>query len=473
MNLRLLLTIIILGSVSLPISAQSIKGYSIKGKITGVKDTIIHLGNYYGDKQYLKDSVKVDAQGRFAFEGKEKIDGGIYLIITPDKKYFEIIMDSIQNFSFETDTVDFVKNFKVKGSFENTTFYEYLNFISPRGKKAEELRKKMNTEEFKDNEKVVAGIKEELSGLDKEVSEYKKNLQQRLPNSFVTKIFRAMEDPEIPEAPFLQDGVTKDSTFAFKYYRAHFWDNIDWKDDRILRTPIYHNKLKRYLEQLTLQIPDSINKAADELLKLSKPSPELFKYNLWYVLHTYEKSNLMGMDAVFVHIANNYIKTKQATWMDSTTVEKIIERAKILDPLLIGKPAPNLYLKDTAQNYNQLSEVKGKFIILYFWDPDCGHCQKITPKIHELYQKHKKQGVNAYAVCTLRDLNKLKKYVIEKELKWINVYDPAPHYNFKEYYDIYSTPVIYLLNEKKEIMYKRLSVEQLEEILEKELEKAK
>jgi thiol-disulfide isomerase/thioredoxin len=468
MNLRLLLPLLLFGLISISVSAQ--KGYSIKGKITGIKDTTIQLGNYYGDKQYLKDSTRVDAQGRFAFEGKEKLDGGIYIVITPDKKYFEILMDSTQHFSFETTTDDLIRDFKVKGSPENQLFYEYLNYINPRGKKAEELKEKLNSEKTKEDEKESAKIKEELRLIEKEVTDFKKSLQEKHPWSFVAKIFKAMEDPEVPEAPLLENGQ-KDSTFAFKYYRAHYWDNIDWKDDRVLRTPIYHNKLKRYMEQLTIQIPDSINKTADEVLSLAKQSPELFKYTLWYITSTFERSNVMGMDAVFVHLVENYYKKKQAFWIDESTLEKIIQRSDILKPILIGKVAPELYLKDTTDKYVPLLATKGKYTILYFWDPDCGHCQKISPKVHEIWEKYKSKGVTGYAVCTLRDLEKFKKFINDKKLKWINVYDPAPHYNFKDYYDIYSTPVIYLLNEKKEIMFKRISVEQLEEILEKEYEK--
>src|SRR5688500_17572945 len=102
------------------ISANSLfaskSGYSIKLKVNGIKDTVCYLGNYYGDKQYLKDSAKVDASGKFIFEGKENLDGGIYLIILPDKKYFELIVDKEQFFSAETDTADYIKHMKIKGS---------------------------------------------------------------------------------------------------------------------------------------------------------------------------------------------------------------------------------------------------------------------------------------------------------------------------------------------------------------------
>jgi hypothetical protein len=65
----------------------------------------------------------------------------------------------------------------------------------------------------------------------------------------------------------------KDSTFAYRYYKAHFWDNIDFSDDRMLRTPIFHPKVKQYMEKLTAQGPDyvdSINASADYLISKAK-----------------------------------------------------------------------------------------------------------------------------------------------------------------------------------------------------------
>ena len=80
----------------------------------------MYLGNYYGDKQYLKDTTKVDKNGIATFSGKEKLPGGIYLIVTQAKKYFELIIDKEQFFSVETDTTDFIKYMKIK---HYTLFY--------------------------------------------------------------------------------------------------------------------------------------------------------------------------------------------------------------------------------------------------------------------------------------------------------------------------------------------------------------
>ena len=56
-------------------------------------------------------------------------------------------------------------------------------------------------------------------------------------------------------------------------------------------------------------------------------------------------------------------------------------------------------------------------------------------------------------------------YINKHKLDWLNVNDPNYYVSFKQLYDIYSTPVIYILNEKKEIIAKRIGVEQVDEII--------
>ena len=457
-----LLTLLVIASGI--VTAQK-DGYNIKIKLRGLqKDSACYLANYYGDKQYIQDTAKANANGEVVFVGDKKLPGGIYLMVFPKKKYFDFLIDQEQNFSMETDTSDIVKFMKVKGSNDNKLFYEYLAFIGEKQKEIEPLRKQLSAvKSSKDSTKV---LQEKMSKIDKEVKEYKISFAKKNPKSLQAAIFNGMQDPEVPEAPKLPNGRI-DSLFAFHYTRAHFFDSYNFADERLLRTPILYNKMKNYLDNLTYQIPDSINKAADFIVEKAKANKEVFKYVVYYITYTYETSQIMGFDAVFVHMAEQYYLTKQAFWIDSTQLAKITDRAKTLKPLLLGKYTPNLTLKDSTMKDVTLYDVKAKFTILYFWDYDCGHCKKSTPKLQELYLKMKSRGVEVYAVGTEPNVEPWKKFIRENKLTFINVYDPYYSTGFKKTYDIYSTPVVYLLDENKKILAKRLDVEQLDGFLER------
>jgi peroxiredoxin len=104
---------------------------------------------------------------------------------------------------------------------------------------------------------------------------------------------------------------------------------------------------------------------------------------------------------------------------------------------------------------------------MIFWDPNCGHCQKELPKLRDLYnEKSKTLDFGVYAVCTQTDPTVLKNFLKNNQLPFINVYDPRNESNFRKLYDIYSTPVVYLLDENKKIIAKRLGVEQIADFIE-------
>ncbi len=66
----------------------------------------------------------------------------------------------------------------------------------------------------------------------------------------------------------------------------------------------------------------------------------------------------------------------------------------------------------------------------------------------------------------------MEKIYRDHNLNWINVDDPQHQSNFRQLYDIYSTPVIYILDEKKVIRAKRIGVEQIGDVI-SHLEKTK
>src|ERR1051326_262738 len=433
-------------------------GYSIKIRIKPLKDSVIYFGNYYGDKTVVVDTSRVDANGNAVFEGKKKLDGGIYLIVLPTKKFMEVIIDKEQNFSMETDTNDLVRKMKVKGSEDNILFYKYLSFITSCQSEADPLRKQLDKTKNKDS---VKTLQKELGEIDKKVKAYKIQYSKDHPETLLAKVFMASQDPEVPETPKLPNG-RPDSLFGFNYYKSHYLDKVDFTDDRLLRTPVIYNKMKYYLDKLVLQVPDSIIKEADMIIGLTKGNRETFKYCVYYCTYTYETSPYMGMDAVFVHMVNKYYKTGQAYWVDEENLKKILDKAKILEPLLIGKTAPPLLLPDTSAKVIGFTNIKSPYLILYFWDPECGHCKKATPKLKAFYDKFHSKGFEVYAVDIEENREEWLKYIKEHNLNWINVTNAEHRYYLKEYYDVYSTPVIYLLDENKKIIAKRIDAEQLE-----------
>jgi len=278
---------------------------------------------------------------------------------------------------------------------------------------------------------------------------------------------------KIPDAPKDENGVITDSTFQRYHYVSHFFDHFDLTDDRIVHDAIFENKMDEFFKKVVYPLPDSINVQLDKLINKTNRKDDIFNFIVHYGAAMFEREKVMGMDAVFVHMVENYYMSGEAFWADSSVTASMTERAMKLKPTLIGQRTPYLNLFDTTGTKRvSLYDIKADFTILYFWDSGCGHCKKTTPVILDIYHRYKDKGVSVYAVGTELENEAWKKYIIENELDFINVSDTPEHPDyFRTIYDIFSTPRVFILDKDKKIVAKQLSVEQIEDFIEFQLKK--
>jgi len=431
------------------------KGYFIKTKIKYFAGDYCILAYHFGTQKYVVDTVPAKKE-TCIFQADTLLPPGIYLIVfPPNNTFIEIVLEEKdQHLVLKSDTLNFIEHLNVKGNLATQLFYAYLRFLANLKKQADTLNVKLKNV---NNKADSVKIQEKLQALDEQLKHYKAKLYQKYPNNLWIKILKAMEEPNVPDS--------LEKLEAYYYYKTHFFDQVDFSEPGLLRTPVLHQKVEKYLSKVIPASPDSHIVAVDEILSKAKAHPEVFKYFLITLLNRYATSQIMGMDAVYVHLVREYYQKGLAPWVDKTQLYKMIDKANQTEPNLIGKIAPEIVLKDSLGIYRSLHAVKADYTIVYFWDPDCGHCKKATPKLKKMYDELKPYGVEVYAVYGGPETEKWKKYIQENHLNWINVHDPQHESDYRYVYDVFSTPTIYLLDHKKKIIAKRLSVEQLNEFL--------
>lgn len=461
MRNRLTLSILATFLMCTPVFAQT--GTNIKVTVEGFDGEEAYLAYYYADKQYISDTTTAE-NGTFTFIREEPLDGGIYLVVLPPaNNYFEIIIDQDQEFSIETDTADLVGNLTVKGSEDNRLFYEDIQYLASKRKEMESLNATLT--DAPEGSPQREEIQAQIAALNEEVTSQRASLVSDHPDMLYSKIISSMQEPTIPDEVNEQGQEA-----AFFYYRKAFIDAVDFQDTRLLRTPVMWNKVTTYLDKLTYQVPDSINKSADLMISRSKGNDEVFQYLVINILNKYAQSKIMGMDAVYVHLVEEYYMKGQAFWADEEQVNKMAERALAISPTIIGRKAPNFRVQDIGGNWHHLHGVPGKYTILYFWDYDCGHCKTVTPKLAEIYPDYIDHDVSLFALSINGDTEVWKEKVEEYGLTpGINVQDHQRQSGFDAMYDIRSTPRIFILDEEKNIIAKQISVDQVREILDHEL----
>jgi thiol-disulfide isomerase/thioredoxin len=444
------------------------KGFKIKAKLENYPTNELVLGFHYGDKQYVKDTVSIGSDGYFTFQADTLMPCGVYLLVLkPDNNFIQILMDADQDFMVETDVKDIVGKMKVKGSDDNQHFYEYLKYLADLRPKADTLKAQLDR-----NRKVPADsirLINALGDLDKDVKKYQASILKKHPNTMTSKIVNAALETTLPDFEGTDEKELQRKRYL--WYKAHYFDNIDIADPCMLRGPVLHGKVDYYMTKLTPQHPDSLCKAVDYILDRTKSSQENFKYFLIQFLNTYAKSNIVGFDAVYVHIVKKYYEKGLAPWTKKEDLDKIIDNANRLEPILIGKIAPNITVKTKENKPISLWDVDADYTVLFFWDPECGHCKKAAPFMVEFANKFKDRGVKIFSVCTAvtDKAPDCWKSIEEKgfsDFLFLNTYDPYIQSKYKTLYDVRTTPQIFILDRKHEILMKRISGEQMSEVME-------
>lgn len=450
--------------------AVAANGYRISLKIEGVAAGDVLLAYHFGDRQFLKDTARQVQAGYFVFEGQQRLDQGMYLVVLPGQQFFEVIIDENQHFEITTKMGEFIEKTKFEGSPDNEAFYEYMRFISHNSTEMTGIRQELASEGL--NQARRNELNQAIQMINDAVSQHQKEYIIRFPNGLFSKVLLAQQEPELPDAPVGPDG-NPDQLFLYQLYKKKFWDNIDFKDDRLLRTPVYQNRLRTFFSNVVVQIPDSVIAEADKLIEKTRANPEMFKYTVWFITNHFERSQIMGHDAVFVHMIETYYMTGQTPWVEAENLRRISERAMKLKPLLIGKVAPDIIMFRPDRSRIPLHSVNASFVVLYFWDSECSHCRRVTPELKSMSERLKPQGVEVFAVNTEADaeiwLNAVQSYGLAS---WINVNDPANLSGYREKYDLFATPVIYLLDKDKRIIAKRITVEQVGEIIQHEMQRS-
>ncbi|MCH2232064.1 MAG: DUF5106 domain-containing protein [Crocinitomicaceae bacterium] len=468
-------------------------GQNIKFKVNGQKDTTVNLVRYYGKRLYYADTAEIK-NGVVQFDGSKQ-KPGILALFLPDQKMLEFIYND-EEVSIESTYPDLMGSAKIKKSEENKVFSAYVKYIGEQRKAANILveQQKAVDKDSKEYKELAAKIDEKTNN----VVNYQNDIVKNHSKKLVSKIVKMSMDIVIPDAPLDEAGNMIDSNFRFNYYREHYFDNIDLQDERLVRTPIYHNKLENYFSKnMMIQHWDTVINYAYKLCDQLNPKNEMFQYTVSWITSNYEQSKIMGMDKVFVMMGDRYYCPRDAEgnskahWMTEDKLNKLCEKVETQMNLVMGATAPNISLRDTTDvNWKDFYSMDSEYTILYFWDPNCGHCKKITPKLQTLYdRKFKERNIEIFAVGKAigDEFEQWKSFVKKNKLTFTNVavtdqlfkdatedarqfvprYTTLAALNYQQTYDIYATPKVFVLDKDNKIIAKSLSVSQLEDLMDR------
>jgi thiol-disulfide isomerase/thioredoxin len=351
------------------------------------------------------------------------------------------------------------------GSQELKAYYQYMQ----------------NTEQIQERAKALIEQKVEKEVYDKEIKalslvndSIKNAFIEKYPDYLLSKVFNATKPITIPDFPMpkKEDGSADSlewNSQRWYYYKNHYFDNIDLSCAGLLRTPkmvFFHNYNRYWEEIMKYERTDTIIEYAHKIIAQAKGSKAMTRYLIHNIAERYLQSPYMGHDKVYVELIKAYYETGIADWVSPSDMEKNIERAHKWENLLLGKQVPDLACMDSANVWHNTRDCNKDFKILLFWSPGCGHCSVEVPKYDKFYKEKKDiYSVEIFAINTESDLEAWKKFIKEKDLQWINLNGLVANYDWREYFDVEKTPIMFILDKNNTIVAKNVPADNIEQII--------
>lgn len=431
--------------------------YNISFRLDGCTDSMLYIARHYRDAFQLVDSARLK-NGAYTFAGSKTLSRGVYALVHQggDKLLSDFVIDGSQRFTITADEKMSETSVKVKGSDANEQMFRYLATEQEARREQSAIRERKKDAATKDKAEA------EEKALNERMQAYEATARHPKKPQLFFDLVNHFESVQVPDSvdnkPF--------------YYRFHYWDGIfgstkpGLTNAELIYTPNLFNKLNYFFYGILYNADsDTIIADLDRLMATVGPDTAMQRYVLEHVTPRYFRDTRhIGWDAVWCHIAETYYLAGRCPWASEGTLHNMRYNYNRIKQSIIGAHGQELWMSDTTQSTAPEHWVSShrfpeRYVILWFWDPDCHHCQKYTAELKTLYDSLKTapdRRFEVYAVGYESDVPKWKKYIVDHQLPFVNVGGPNVNIDYQEAYNVHGAPTMIILNERRDIIMNKV-----------------
>ena len=403
----------------------------ISVEIENYDDSLYYLLKYKSDKSLIIIDSSTVVKGNKTFKQSCNYPEGIYVLAdSKQNPIFELLLGKDQKFTVNVGDLTRNETYIIKGAKETSDYFDIYARTNYNRLYIKALESEI--EHFPDNARKIDSIKLNHN-------EYLESIKIKDRISFLRTYIGFNKEIIVPQE-------YKDN--SEQYIIDHYFDDISFRDVRILNTRLLKNKLDDYFNNyMSKQTTDVVLQKIDYIIYQTTSgyrdipqdlvNHEVRDYILWYLYSKY-----FDNDIIYTHLSDVYFSKLEINNLTENIRNEIVKRADILRKITIGRLAPTFTYIDDEGKQIDLSEIDSKNIVLFFYKPDCQKCIR-DKRILGLIKKRQKN-------LTILHIN------ISEE-NYSNVSQ-----DIAVQYDIKTTPTIYILDKDKRITAKNIKAEEIE-----------
>ena len=404
---------------------------NIDVKINDINDTVLYLVKYKSDKSIIVIDSSTVVKGNKIFKQSSNYPEGIYILAdSKQNPIFELFLGKDQKFTVNVGDLTRNETYIIKGAKETSDYFDIYARTNYNRLYIKALESEI--EYFPDNARKIDSIKLNHN-------EYLESIKIKDKDSFIRTYIGFNKEIIVPQE--YKDNFEQ-------YIIDHYFDDISFRDVRILNTRLLKNKLDDYFNNyMSKQSTDVILQKIDYLINQTTAGyrdipQDLLDHNVRDYILWYLYSKYFDNDIIYTHLSDVYFSKLTINNLTENIRNEIVKRANILRKITIGRLAPTFTYIDDEGEQIDLLKIDSKNTILFFYKPDCQKCIR-EKRILGLIKNRQK------------DLTVL--YINISEDNYSNVSQ-----NIINQYDIATTPTIYVLDNDKRIIAKNIKAEEIE-----------
>ncbi len=418
---------------------------------------LVRFGTFQGIQSLTLDSVKVGETGKFSFSFNTTHPAIAYLITAENKPFF-LILDKNERIRLQGERLSYPETIQILEGEQNKTFAQYAS-EHPRREQAlsawSYLEKIYNLDSlFAIQDVPSKAIQSEKNRIQQEDQAYIDAINPTWYVHWYLPMRRLISDVSTT-VQYRPEEISATIT-AFR--------RIDYTDERLYRSGLLKDAIEsqfwliensgKSIDSVLIEMILSIDSMMLSLVKNEDRLNEVTNYLF----------DLLERHSLFQ--ASEYLALKALNETSCTLNSDLAKQLETYRAMKKGNIAPDIFFKENLKvkdnlKLKKLSDIKNDYTLVVFGASWCESCQNDIPKIAGLYSKWNSRGIEVVFISLDESAASFEEFV--RPFPFISYCDYGK-WNSKvvvDYY-VFGTPTMFLLDQKREIILRPTSINQMD-----------